>query len=69
MRQIVGQLEHSIYGHNNLVLLQLLWREAMPKPEKSLYVLPKIAPHLFFRTPVIMLWVSKLLDVVVENKY
>ena len=46
MRQIVGQLEHSIYGHNNLVLLQLLWREAMPKPEKSLYVLPKIAPFL-----------------------
>ena len=37
----------------------------MPKPEKTLYALPKIAT--FFRTPIIMLQVSKLLDVVVEN--
>ena len=40
-----GNLD-TIYGDNNLVPFQLLWREAIPKPEKSLYVLSKIAPIL-----------------------
>ena len=45
-RQLVGQLGHSIYGDNNLVPFQLLWREALAELEKSLYVLSKIAPFL-----------------------
>ena len=46
VRRLVEELGHSIYGDNNLVPFQLLWKEAMPKPEKSLYDLPKIAPFL-----------------------
>ena len=34
LRQPVGQLEHSIYGDNNLVSFQLLLKEALSKPEK-----------------------------------
>ena len=46
MQEMVGQLGHSIYDDNNLVPFQLLWRKAMLIPEKSLYVLSKIAPFL-----------------------
>ena len=34
LRQLVGQLEHSIYGDNNLVPFWLWLREALPKLEK-----------------------------------
>ena len=34
MRQLNVQLERSIYSDKNLVLFWLLWREAIPKPEK-----------------------------------
>ena len=46
VRQLAGQLGNSIYGENNLAPFQLLWREAMPKPEKSVYVLSKIVLFL-----------------------
>ena len=34
LKQLVGQLEHSIHGDKNLVPFQLWIREAMRKPEK-----------------------------------
>ena len=35
LRQVVGLLDHSIYGDNNLILFQLWPRESLPKPEKD----------------------------------